>query len=156
VSEAIFIETPPINALTEHFLPGEQVEMTLTPERGAEAGSQMIVLTSRRLIGFRNMGFFDVVTSFPYNCFVAVELHDSARPRESQVHLRLSGTMDPARVLPYLQVTERGAFERVWTFAQRSAARRAYNILVDHLTRPADPRHPDSHSLLEPAIAPLG
>jgi hypothetical protein len=136
VSEAIFIEAPCSQEINQHLLPREQVQLTLTPERGAAAGNQMIVLTSRRIIGFRNMGFFDVVTSFPYSCFVAVELHDSVRPRESQVHLRLSGSMDPARMLPYLQVTERGTFERAWSFADRAAARRAYNTLVAHLTEP--------------------
>jgi hypothetical protein len=134
VSEILFIEAPSAQDVLTHLLPGERVELTLVPERGAASVSQQIVITSRRLIGFRNMGFFDVVTSFPYSCFVAVELHDSARPRESQVHLRLSGSMDPGRVLPYLQVSERGTFERVWAFAERSTARRAYNAMVDHLT----------------------
>jgi hypothetical protein len=145
-----------MDAVSVHLLPGERVEMSLTPDRGAGAGSQLIVLTSRRLIGFRNMGFFDVVTSFPYPCFVAVELHDSVRPRESQVHLRLSGSMDPARVLPYLQVSERGAFERVWTFADRAAARRTYNILVAHLTDPDVSARAHSEAVLEPALTSPG
>jgi hypothetical protein len=136
VSEVLFVEAPCGQDVLIHLLPGEHAEMTLIPERGAASVNQQIVITSRRLIGFRHMGFFDVVTSFPYTCFVAVELHDSARPRESQVHLRLSGSMDPARVLPYLQVSERGTFERVWVFVERSAARRAYNMLVTHLTEP--------------------
>ncbi len=56
------------------------------------------------------------------------------RPRKSQVHLRLSGRMDPAKMLPSLQVTERCAFERVWSFTDCAAAGRAYNTLVAHLT----------------------
>ncbi|MFN0070314.1 MAG: hypothetical protein ACKVVP_02345, partial [Chloroflexota bacterium] len=122
------------NDVAPHLLPNELVELTLAPESGSAAAIQIIVLTSRRLIGFRSMGFFDLITTFPYSCFVAIELHDSARARESQVHLRLSGSMDPARVLPYLQVTERGAFERVWSFASRTTARRAYNTMVEHIT----------------------
>jgi hypothetical protein len=45
-------------------------------------------------------------------------------------------------MLPYLQVTEWSAFERVWSFADRAAARRAYNTLVAHLTEPVGSKHP--------------
>ena len=133
MSNTVFCEVDCGALIQTYLLEGERIEILLGLENGGLNQPQVMAITSQRLLGYRGMGHWAVVTTFPYHAFIAAELHDSPEARASQVHLRLSGLMDPARVLPYLQVSDRGSFERVWVFADRLTARKVYNAMVGHL-----------------------